>query len=81
MPTITSSDTTIYEKNYVDRSKIKFLQTPQAFDLKKIYKYHKKNKNKNISDDSILFFKINKRLNLLMEKLIIKKLLLLKTSI
>ncbi len=30
VPTITSSDTTVYEKNYIDRSKIKFLQTPQA---------------------------------------------------
>ncbi len=56
VPVLSNSDTTVYEKNYIDRSKIKFLQTPQAFDLKKIYKYHKKNKIKNISDDSILFF-------------------------
>ena len=78
VPAISSFDTTVFEKKYVDRSKIKFLQTPQAFNLKKIYKYHEINKNKNISDDSILFFKINKKLNLLMEKLKIKKLLLLK---
>tara|TARA_B100000963_G_scaffold170835_1_gene148644 strand:+ start:1675 stop:2802 length:1128 start_codon:yes stop_codon:yes gene_type:complete len=57
VPAISSSDTTVCEKNYVDRGKVKFLQTPQAFDLNKIYKFHKKNKNKNITDDSTLFFK------------------------
>ena len=81
VPAITSYDTTVFEKNYVDRSKIKFLQTPQAFDLKKIYKYHKKIKIKISQTTQFYFFKINKKSNLLMEKLIIKKLLLLRTSI
>ncbi len=56
VPVITCSDTTVLEKNYVNRDKIKLLQTPQAFCLDKIYKFHKKNKNKNITDDSVLFF-------------------------
>ncbi len=56
VPVITSSDTTVLEKNYINRNKIKLLQTPQAFYLDKLYKFHKKNKNKNITDDSTLFF-------------------------
>ena len=78
MPAITSSDTTMYEKNYVDRSKIKFLQTPQAFDLKKIYKYHKKNKNKNISDDSILFFQNKQKIKFINGEIENKKITFIK---
>tara|TARA_Y100001958_G_scaffold82862_1_gene56105 strand:+ start:55 stop:1158 length:1104 start_codon:yes stop_codon:yes gene_type:complete len=62
IPAISGSDTTVFNKKYVDRKKIKFLQTPQVFHLDKIYKYHKKNKNKNITDDSTLFFQNNENI-------------------
>ncbi len=62
VPTIYGLDTTVLNKKYVDRRKIKFLQTPQAFNLDKIYNYHKKNKNKNITDDSTLFFQNNQKI-------------------
>ena len=78
VPAITSYDTTVFEKNYVDRSKIKFLQTPQAFDLKKIYKYHKKNKNKNISDDSILFFQNKQKIKFINGEIDNKKITFIK---
>jgi len=55
IPVVTSSDTTIYKKKYVDRNQIKLIQTPQGFNLKKIKKFHKNNKDKKITDDSILF--------------------------
>lgn len=59
IPAISTSDTTVYNENYLDRKKIKLLQTPQAFDLNKIYILHKNNKDKNVTDDSTLFFRNN----------------------
>jgi len=47
------------EKNYVfkniQRSSLRFAQTPQAFTFKKLYKKHKDNINTTIDDDSSLF--------------------------
>ena len=43
-------------KNF-NRENIKLVQTPQAFDFKKIYDAHKKFKNKIYTDDSLLFYK------------------------
>lgn len=59
IPAIKSSDTTIYKNSYVNRNQIKLIQTPQGFKLDKIKKFHKKNIDKKITDDSILFY-INK---------------------
>ncbi len=55
VPTITSPDTTVFKNEYVDRDKIRLLQTPQGFKLKKIYKFHNLNKNKKLTDDTVLF--------------------------
>ncbi len=58
IPVISSMDTVLYKRKYINRDQVKLIQTPQAFNLKKIYHFHKKNKKRNITDDSILF-KIN----------------------
>ena len=62
IPVISCSDTVVFKTKYVDRNKIKFLQTPQAFKLNDLYNLHKKNKNKNITDDSTLFSQNNKKI-------------------
>ena len=62
VPALSNSDTAVFNEEYVDRNKIMFLQTPQAFHLGKIYNYHKKNKEKDITDDSSLFFKNNQKI-------------------
>ncbi len=59
VPAISATDTIIFHNKYLDRDKIKIVQTPQAFNLKKLFNYHKLNKNKNITDDSILFSQNN----------------------
>ena len=41
----------------VSRENIKIIQTPQAFDFKKIYDAHKRFKNETYTDDSLLFYK------------------------
>ena len=41
----------------LNRENIKLIQTPQAFDFEKIYNAHKKFKNINSTDDSLLFYK------------------------
>ena len=41
----------------VQRSSLRFSQTPQGFTFKKIYKKHKKNMNTSFDDDSALFIK------------------------
>ena len=41
----------------VQRSSLRFSQTPQGFTFKKIYEKHKKNMNKSFDDDSALFTK------------------------
>ena len=41
----------------LNRENIKLIQTPQAFDFDKIYNAHKKFKNINSTDDSLLFYK------------------------
>ena len=41
----------------LNRENIKLIQTPQAFDFEKIYNAHKKLKNENSTDDSLLFYK------------------------
>ena len=55
VPAISASDTTVFNNQYLNRGKVKFLQTPQAFNLKKLFTFHKLNKNKKITDDTILF--------------------------
>ncbi len=65
VPAISNSDTTIYKKNYIDRNDIKLLQTPQGFKMKKIYNFHKLNKNKKITDDSILFYLNNEKIKII----------------
>ena len=62
IPAVTCSDTVVFKTKYVDRNKIKFLQTPQAFKLNDLYNLHKKNKNKNVTDDSTLFSQNNKKI-------------------
>ena len=57
VPGINPVDTISYENKIIDKNKILQIQTPQAFDLKTIYELHKNNLDKNISDDSSLFFK------------------------
>ena len=57
VPGINPVDTISYENKIIDKNKVLQIQTPQAFDLKTIYKLHKNNLDKNISDDSSLFFK------------------------
>tara|TARA_B100000963_G_scaffold353530_1_gene368364 strand:- start:6865 stop:7965 length:1101 start_codon:yes stop_codon:yes gene_type:complete len=78
VPSISSSDTTIFNKKYIDRDKIKFLQTPQAFNLKKIYQYHKNNKNKKITDDSVLFSQNNQKIKFIKGEILNKKITFLK---
>ena len=41
----------------LNRKNIKLIQTPQAFDFEKIYDAHRKFKNINSTDDSLLFYK------------------------
>ena len=41
----------------LNRKNIKLIQTPQAFDFRKIYNAHRKFKNINSTDDSLLFYK------------------------
>ncbi len=47
------------KENYknLNRENIKLIQTPQAFDFKKIYDSHKKFRNEINTDDSLLFYK------------------------
>ena len=73
VPAVSSSDTTIYKKKYLDRNKIKFLQTPQAFNLNKIFNYHKLNKDKKITDDTFLFDKNNDTIKIIKGEQINKK--------
>ena len=46
----------------IDRSSLRFSQTPQGFLFKKIYEKHKKNKNMNFDDDAALFTKDNEKI-------------------
>ena len=55
VPTVNSADSTIYKKKYIDRNYLKLAQTPQGFNLNKICKFHKINKNNLITDDASLF--------------------------
>jgi 2-C-methyl-D-erythritol 4-phosphate cytidylyltransferase/2-C-methyl-D-erythritol 2,4-cyclodiphosphate synthase len=57
IPAIASDDSIVFKKNSIPREEVFKIQTPQAFDLKSIYKLHLLNKDKNIPDDSSLFFK------------------------
>ena len=59
VPVTSSDDTVIFKNNLLPRKKVFKIQTPQAFDFKSIYKLHLLNRDKNISDDSGLFFKKN----------------------
>jgi len=59
IPAIASDDSIVFKNNSVPRKEVFKIQTPQAFDLKSIYKLHLLNKDKNITDDSSLFFKNN----------------------
>ena len=62
IPAVKSSDTTIYKNLYLNRDKLKLLQTPQGFNTNKIFEYHKKNKNKLITDDSVLFYNFKEKI-------------------
>ena len=57
IPAISSNDTIIYKNSLIQRKKVLKVQTPQAFNFKSIYKLHLSNKDKDITDDSSLFFK------------------------
>ncbi len=81
VPVISSTDTTVFNNNYIDRKKIKFLQTPQAFELKKLYKYHTKNKNKKLTDDSTLFFENNQKIKFIKGEINNKKITFIKDVI
>ena len=59
IPATESTSTTIFKKKIIPRNEVLQIQTPQGFDLELIYNLHKLNKNKNITDDSSLFFKKN----------------------
>ncbi len=65
VPVINASDTTLFNSKIIERKKIKLLQTPQAFNFKEIIRLHKANKDKNITDDSTLFFKENQKIKLI----------------
>ena len=51
-------------KNF-NRENIKMIQTPQAFDFSKIYNAHKKFKNENYTDDSLLFYKNGNKIKII----------------
>ena len=57
IPAINSNDTVVYKNNIIPRNQVLKVQTPQAFNFKSIYKLHLLNKDKNITDDSSLFFR------------------------
>ena len=78
VPVLSCTDTAIYNKKYIDRKKIKLIQTPQAFNLSQIYKYHNKNKDKNITDDSILFYKNNQKIKFIKGEIENKKITFVK---
>ena len=59
VPAVSATDTIIFNNQYLDRDEIKIIQTPQAFNLKKLFNYHKLNKNKKITDDTVLFSQNN----------------------
>ena len=61
IPCVPSTDTLVSSNQIISREKVKNIQTPQGFDFKKILKLHLLNKNKNVSDDSTLFF--NNKIN------------------
>ena len=46
----------------IDRNSLRYAQTPQGFNLKKIYENHKSNLNKSIDDDSSLFVNNNEKI-------------------
>ena len=49
----------------IDRSTLRFSQTPQGFTFKKIYEKHKKNKSILIDDDASLFTKDNEKIKII----------------
>ena len=60
IPSIKINDATKRVKNNIifkniDRSSLRFSQTPQGFTFKKIYEKHRKNMNKSVNDDAALF--------------------------
>jgi len=57
----------IEKKKYVNlnRENIKLIQTPQAFDFKKIYNAHRKFKSEVNTDDSLLFYKNGNKIKII----------------
>ena len=53
------------EYKNLNRENIKMIQTPQAFDFRKIYNAHKKFKNENNTDDSLLFYKNGNKIKII----------------
>ncbi len=49
----------------LNRDNIKLIQTPQAFDFIKIYNAHKKFKNENNTDDSLLFYRNGNKIKII----------------
>ena len=56
IPCVPSTDTLVSNNQIIPREEVNNIQTPQGFDFKTIFKLHLLNKNKNVSDDSTLFF-------------------------
>ena len=59
IPALESLSTIVFNNKIIPRDEVLQIQTPQAFDFKTIYKLHSQNSDKNISDDSTLFFEKN----------------------
>ena len=69
IPAINAKDSIrIYNKNKyedISRKNLQLIQTPQGFNFKKIFKAHKKYKNYELSDDSIVFHKDGNNISLI----------------
>ncbi len=64
IPVIKASDTILFKKNIIDRSKVNLIQTPQMFNLKLLKDLHKKNKLE-LTDDSSIFFYNKKKIKII----------------
>ena len=61
IPYSDATDTVLLNNKNIDRKKVKLIKTPQGFVTKTLKELHSKNKDTNITDDSELIRKLNKK--------------------